>query len=336
MSDSTCESHVAVGAPSPVALDLFSRASSAEDDLRAFHALLQDDMESYHARSQLIKPRLEPSGSPSVQRLKASATGASYSRKLKCLRPTRLKPHDPPLPRRFSFDRDLLSLKLQRGRMCTSKLCSPNRCGLHVRDAVLTPDEAAALVAHGQGVFATEGASARDVGWPYRRVEFMRSAHNGSAAGHVLTLRLAERLRRVAAEVFELPLARVGHAETLLAMRRVDNFGAGAAGAAAGTGDLSAGEGRSWRSGPCGGAATATSAEQGQCASEEAGGGGHSVYYGKESSYHCDESLSSHFHFSAVAFLSEHVSRGCALGRPGVSMAGCVQLAFISEHVSRA
>ena len=33
------------------------------------------------------------------------------------------------------------------------------------------------------------------------RVDFMRSAHNGSASGHVLTLRVAERIRRLAAAV---------------------------------------------------------------------------------------------------------------------------------------
>ncbi len=42
----------------------------------------------------------------------------------------------------------------------------------------------------------------------------------------MLMLRVVERLRRVAAEVFRLPVHRVGHAETLLALRRTPGSGA--------------------------------------------------------------------------------------------------------------
>ena len=195
----------------------------AEYDLSTFKSLVADDIASYHERRQRLDATLSASGS-FVSRLRASERGKSYRKKLPCLRP--VQPIEE-LERRHSFDADLLALKLRRGRACgMHKLCSSNRCGIDVRDGILTDEEATALVAHGQGVLDSEGAAARDVGWPYLRVEFMRSARNGSAAGHVLMMRAAERLRRVVAEVFELPLSRVGHAETLLALRRTPMSGA--------------------------------------------------------------------------------------------------------------
>lgn len=203
---------------------LFEDAAAAESNLNQLRQLVADDVHKYHARRQLLDPELRPAGSPYMIRLKASDTGAAFRRKLKCLRPVRDVRE---LERKHSFDADLLGLKLRRGRACQRhKLCSLDRCRVEVRDSILTREEAAALIAHGQSVLDREGSGARDEGWPYVRVEFMRSAHNGSTSGHVLMMRVAERLRRVMSEVFELPLESVGHAETLLALRRTAESGA--------------------------------------------------------------------------------------------------------------
>lgn len=249
--------------PSSAHGSLFAHASEAESDLDALRSLVADDVRRYDARRSALAADLAPSGgSPFVRRLKAGDSGASFRRKYRCLRPVKRISE---LERRHSFDQDLLSLKLKRGRACSAQpLCSLDRCGLDVRDQLLTAEEAAALIAHGQGVLDAEGAGARDVGWPYVRVEFMRSAHNGSASGHVLLARVAERLRRVAAETFRLPLERLGHAETLLALRRT----------------------------PAAGGDAALAAAPGSA-------------YEEETLYHVDESLSRFFHFSSVVWLNE-------------------------------
>ena len=52
-----------------------------------------------------------------------------------------------------------------------------------------------------------------------RRVDFKESASLGSLAGHVLGLRVAERLRRIVADAFGLPSERVRLAEHFLTVR---------------------------------------------------------------------------------------------------------------------
>jgi len=249
-------------------LPLFAEPASAEMDLAAFRALADSDITAYHARVGGLRADLVPSGqSPIVRRLKATdGGGASFLKKLRCLVP---QMPISKLERRHSFDSDLLALKLRRGRACEAhQLCTRDRCGIDVRDQVLTAEEAAALAAHGQEVLDAEGSSARDDGWPYVRVEFMRSAHNGSRAGHILMMRVAERLRRVAAEVFRLPMHRVGHAETLLALRRTPESGA-------------------------------------VVEERNRARGLHSFATEEETVYHVDEALSSTFHFSSVVWLGE-------------------------------
>ena len=248
-------------------LPLFTEPAAAEMDLMAFRALAESDLAAYHARVAGLPADLVPSGqSPIVRRLKATDQGASFRKKLRCLRP---KMAISELERRHNFDADLLALELRRGRACeVHQLCTRDRCGIEVRDHVLTAEEAAALASHGQGVLDAEGASARDFGWPYVRVEFMRSAHNGSRAGHMLMLRVAERLRRVAAEVFRLPVHRVGHAETLLALRRTPASGA-------------------------------------VVEAHSRARGSRSFTHEEETFYHVDEGLSPTFHFSSVVWLNE-------------------------------
>ena len=53
-----------------------------------------------------------------------------------------------------------------------------------------------------------------------RRVDFWQSATHGGQAGHVLGLRVAERLRRLAATAFGLPRSRVWLAEHFLTLRQ--------------------------------------------------------------------------------------------------------------------
>lgn len=53
-----------------------------------------------------------------------------------------------------------------------------------------------------------------------RRVDFLQSAEHGSQAGHLLCLRVMERLRRIVARVFGLPRARLRVAEHFLTLRQ--------------------------------------------------------------------------------------------------------------------
>jgi hypothetical protein len=288
---------------------LFLEAASAEADMSTFREILDQDGQLYEERTNLLRAKLHPSGT-SVQRLKATETGAAFVRNLTCLRPAR-KLSD--LSRRHSFDRDLLSLKLKRGRVCQHALCHRSHCGLHVRDGVITREEAEVLTAHGQGVLHAEGDEARDARRPYVRVDFMRSAQNGSLEGHVLMLRVAERVRRLAAAAFGLPLARVGVAETLLALRRTDMPRLGTSSAAApshrgGGAPLPSGGGVS-SSGSVAmtvdSAGAATLADRGGPRwAEEA----QAHDEGSETAYHCDESLAPHFHFSTIVWLSDYRS----------------------------
>ena len=196
--------------------ELFAETGRAEQDHAAWRRLVHEDWLAYERRRRSARQQLQPVGT-AVQRLKTSSSesAGSFSRRLNCLRPVR---RIEGLERHHCYDDALLSLKLKRGRACQQALCSRDRCGLHVLDGVITPLEADALIAHGRSVLELEDASA-DV--PYVAIDFMRSSMNGSAGGHLLRLRVAERLRRLAAHVFDLPLTHVGVAETLLALRRV-------------------------------------------------------------------------------------------------------------------
>lgn len=262
-------------------------ACDAGSTISEIRSLVDDDMIAYDQRFRAL-PSLTSSGQ-FVQRLRADALGGQFKKKLRCLRPAR--PLDE-LRRSDSFDRDLLALVLKRGRACQHELCTLNRCGLQIRDAVVTQGEAAALVAHGQGVLEAEGKHSRDNvdHRPYVRVDFMRSAVNGSVAGHVLSLRVAERVRRIAADVFQLPLERVAVAETLLALRRLRANGDGAMGVP--------------RRVPSTTGSASSMAERGsaQWAAEAA----FDAEEGSESAYHCDEALAPHFHFSTIIWLSAH------------------------------
>ena len=102
---------------------LFLDASAAESDMSLFSTMLDDDAARYAERKLALGP-LRPVGM-NVLRLKATDAGAAYSRKLKCLRPARPLEE---LQRQHSFDRELLSLKLKKGRACAHELCRANSC----------------------------------------------------------------------------------------------------------------------------------------------------------------------------------------------------------------
>lgn len=150
-----------------------------------------------------------------VARLPASRRGA-LSQRLRCLRPSA---EDAP---RNLYDEELLNAALSAGRACAT--CG-RQCALHVFDDVATGAEVAALVAHGRSVLAqtaaeevapasghtpASAAGTREAG---ERVDFAESADlaRGSTVGggHLLGLRLAERLRRLTAETFDVPRARL-------------------------------------------------------------------------------------------------------------------------------
>ena len=277
-----------MAAPSCSADGLFASSASAEADMISFRSLLAADLQNYTDRIAALAPAMQPTGN-FVKRIKANERGSVFDRSFKCLKPAKDLAD---LNWQHAFDRELLMLKLRRGRVCDHELCKQTKCGLHVRDGIVTREEAAALVAHGDGILESEGSAARDVDKPYVRVDFLRSAHNGSISGHVLTLRVAERIRRLASKAFGLPLERVGLAETLLALRRTDMPQSlprsppkpAPSPSAASSSSMAQRGSDDWN-------------EEGQAVADSA-----DAY---ESFWHCDEALAEHFHFSTILWLSE-------------------------------
>ena len=107
--------------------------------------------------------------------------------------------------------------------MCAHALCATDNCALHVRDEVVLAAEAAELVEHGVQVLASEDEGSSFGGLAYsrsRRIDFLQSAADGSMAGHLLCLRVAERLRRIVSGAFRLPLAQVRLSEHFLTLRQ--------------------------------------------------------------------------------------------------------------------
>ena len=97
----------------------------AEEDLSTLHSLILQDFADFEQRRHLAAP-LVPDGK-FVQRLKVakgSPSAGAYSHNLTCLRPVRKMET---LERRHCVDRDLLDLRLKRGRACKEKLCSLDR-----------------------------------------------------------------------------------------------------------------------------------------------------------------------------------------------------------------
>ncbi|EOD23544.1 hypothetical protein EMIHUDRAFT_239539 [Emiliania huxleyi CCMP1516] len=189
--------------------------ASAEADLAWFRSQCAADEAAYNARLTL-QPALRLSVTGEQTRAGHADVG-SFARRLECLRPeggSFVGRHEP------------LAQRLISGRACPHALCDPSNCGLHLRDAVVLPEEARRLTAHGQEVIeAEDGASAhRPQGdllyMRSRRVDFLEMATRGSQAGHLLTLRVTERLRRIVAAIFGLPRSHLVLAEHFLTLRQ--------------------------------------------------------------------------------------------------------------------
>mmetsp|Transcript_48102 Transcript_48102/g.159433 ORF Transcript_48102/g.159433 Transcript_48102/m.159433 type:complete len:345 (+) Transcript_48102:74-1108(+) len=189
--------------------------ASAEADLAWFRSQCAADEAAYNARLTL-QPALRLSVTGEQTRAGHADVG-SFARRLECLRPeggSFVGRHEP------------LAQRLISGRACPHALCDPSNCGLHLRDAVVLPEEARRLTAHGQEVIdAEDGASAhRPQGdllyMRSRRVDFLEMATRGSQAGHLLALRITERLRRIVAAIFGLPRSHLVLAEHFLTLRQ--------------------------------------------------------------------------------------------------------------------
>ena len=180
--------------------ELFSIGSTSgpDADLASFRALCANDQKDYAQRFALQQPQ--------------------YSHPLRCLKPAAGS---------WSVERHApLKQRLVRGRVCSHELCAVDNCALHLRDEVVLPTEADLLVEHGQLVLDAEDAASqqdtnqKSVFGRSRRVDFVQSVTYGSHGGHLLCLRIVERLRRIAASAFNLPITRLLVAEHFLTLRQ--------------------------------------------------------------------------------------------------------------------
>ena len=184
----------------------------------SFHERLASDQLKLRARQRALgRVKLQK------RRLPASRPGY-FTQQLRCMRPWQQA--QSPL-----YDDALLTLPLEHGRVCAvrtcqngprgfcllvgSQACSQFSCGLNVRDGVATSAEALVMVEHGRRVLAVRAAHRRAEA--YERLEFLDGARHGSEQGHLLGMRLAERLRRLTSAQFGVPLPRLQLSEHFLA-----------------------------------------------------------------------------------------------------------------------
>ena len=125
---------------------LFLNKLAAEADLGLFRELLLSDHAAYVERNERLTESLHPDGS-----LLSATSSGSYFQALECMRPARFE-------MRSRYDKELLATPLVSGRRCSHALCAPDNCGLHVRDAVVLPEEAQSLIQHGVAVLEAEDA----------------------------------------------------------------------------------------------------------------------------------------------------------------------------------
>lgn len=149
-------------------------------------------------RLQQLPPVPLPHGP--VKRLMSGSIGSLIER-YACLRPTVMVSN---VVERHMFAQELVS-----GRVCAT--CT-QRCGVHVFDSIASEHEAAAMVAHGRVLTSRSGAPAHE-----RNFAWLSSSHGG----HLLGLRLAERLRRLTARFFDVPLRQLSVTEHFV--RRSDS-----------------------------------------------------------------------------------------------------------------
>lgn len=156
----------------------------------------------------------EPGATPAVK--VPSTSQGKLSRAVTCQRPKDRTQW------RNTFNDKLLDLELEAGRACADPLCQ--RCGLELWEAFVTPDEAVTLIEHAQAVMS-EGKRRADakkkqksaatpmIEEPAEKkkqmIDLSRSALYGTIEGHVLLVKVLERMRRAVSETFDLPLGRV-------------------------------------------------------------------------------------------------------------------------------
>ncbi len=167
-------------------------------ELTAFRATLASDFEAALARASLL-PTSSSAHVP-VRRLTSSAP-QRFSESLPCLQPA--------LAVRNVVDAALFAEELRFGRKCAT--CA-EQCGVHVMDHVAAASEAAALVRHGELVQASRSAGPV----PEQDFAWASTARAGQIDGHLLAVRIAERLRRLSARLFGLPLPRLTLTETFV------------------------------------------------------------------------------------------------------------------------
>ena len=102
-----------MAAPSCSADGLFASSASAEADMLSFRSLLAADLQNYTDRVAALAPAMQPTGN-FVKRIKANERGSVFDRNFKCLKPAKDLAD---LNWQHAFDRELLMLKLRRGRI---------------------------------------------------------------------------------------------------------------------------------------------------------------------------------------------------------------------------
>lgn len=171
------------------AANLFTSGAPAQHDLTSFRKMLNEEMVSMESRMDALSSidLLGP-----MKRVRHSAVGR-FSKLLQCLKPSSAT-------QRNVLDRELFEEKLIPGRLCT--VCKTALCGVFVLDTIISNTEASAIVANAQKVLnARQVASTNEPGFAWQ------SILHGTLDGHLLGIRVAERLRRLTARQFELSLA---------------------------------------------------------------------------------------------------------------------------------
>jgi len=165
-------------------------------DLPSLHSAIAADLEIFWRNAAKL-PQLELVG----PLLSAKAFGR-FDHSLQCLQPV-----DKHLALQ-QFDSSLAKLALKPGRVLSDIL--PEGCGLHSVDGVVSATEASTLIDHGRTVFDRQPSPKKgEKPSNVNRVDFSRSIIYGTREGHLLYIRLLERVRRIVASDLGIKLKRL-------------------------------------------------------------------------------------------------------------------------------
>ena len=197
----------------------------------SFRALLDSDEQCWRARAASLPASeseqrlqtdrtaetMEGAAALSSEEMPPLTIAASQPRRQRieteCLRPVN------PRSRGAKYGKALLGLALEPGRACPPSSCG-SECLLAVEDDVISADEAAALSEHAANVLSKEATRNKKYGGdaetseptkPIRKamVDLSRSARFGETSGHLLLVRVLERMRRLAADTFSITRSRI-------------------------------------------------------------------------------------------------------------------------------